>query len=124
MLAAVGGLLPLLLGRRFLLFLCPFQTPQLSRLPGYGVHLMGLGFFVEVGVGVSVGAALLVYTRSWSGGCVRQNVGLLRNSFFLGVSFVMLGVHTLVGMVERPVWGVLVLALGFSVSVLPLAAAW
>jgi len=82
-LAIVGGLLPLLLGRRFLLFLCPFQTPQPSHLPKYVVHLMGLGFFVGVVVVVLVGAAFLVHTRSWSGECVRQNIGLLQNSFRL-----------------------------------------
>jgi len=66
-LAAVGGFLLVLLGRRFYLFPCPFQTPQPSCLPGYRAHLMGLESFVGVVVVALAGAALPVRTRSWSG---------------------------------------------------------
>jgi len=88
------------------------------------VHLTGLGSFFRVVVVVSVSAAPLVHTRSWSGGYVRQSVGLLQNSFRLGVLFVVLGVHTLVDMAGLLAWCVLVLALGLSAGVLPPAAAW
>jgi len=61
---AVGGFLLLPLGQRFLLFHCPFRTPQPSRLPGYGAHSMWLGFFVEVVLVALVDATLPVHIRS------------------------------------------------------------
>jgi len=98
-LAVVGSFLPLPPGRRSLLFLCLFLTPVLSHLPGYGVCLRGLGFFVRGVVVALEGPAPLVYTRSWSSGCAHQSVGLPRSSFRLGALSVVLEVHTLVGMV-------------------------